>query len=328
VLPRWYIEGTRISGIDADTKDPRCLGNKNRISGMGTIPRRIADNSRTWVRLAVALVGLLMVSGCSRLEIAYAFAEDMLESRAETYLELSPEQEVRLEAQSVALVAWHRKVMLPKYAAFFSAQADVAEAGGWTRAEFKRAFAEFRDLIDETVEGASPFIASVLVDHTAPKNIVYLETRMAENNAERRAEEADETPEELREKWVERRVERIARFTGTLSERQVTIVRRHTKSGMGYVLRWRDNRLKRQDALLAFLRARPTQNDLAHFVHRILLHAHEIVDPDYGAVSEARWQLNERMYFEVLSSLSDAQRRELAATLRSYASDMVELAGA
>ena len=60
---------------------------------------------------------------------------------------------------------------------------------------------------------------------------------------------------------------------------------------------------------------------------RFLVRAHEVVDPDYRAISENRWALREAMYFDLLSSLSDAQRRELVTTLRGYAVEMVELAG-
>ena len=279
------------------------------------------------IRVAGALVGAVLLSGCSTLQIAYTFAEDMLESRAEDYLDLSAEQEAELADHSAALIAWHRKTMLPTYAAFFNAQADIAEAGGWTRAQLAAAFTTFRALIDGTVRGAAPFVAKVLIGHTTPGKLAHLEARMAENNAERRAERAAETPEETLEGWIDRRVERMSRFSGTLSDGQVAIIRRHAARGMDRAMRWLDNRELRQGALVTFLRSEPTRADTARFVHRIILHAHEIVDPDYRAVSEARWKRREGMYFEVLSSLSDAQRQEVVSTLRSYAADMVRLAG-
>jgi hypothetical protein len=278
--------------------------------------------------LACALIGIVLLSGCSSFQIAYSFAGSMVESRAEDYLDLSPEQETELETHSAALIAWHRKTMLAKYATFFNFHADIAEAGGWTRGQMKEAFAEFRALLDETAEGASPFIAKVLVGHTTPEKLAYLEDRLAESMAERRAKEATEAREDVADEWVERRVERLSRFTGTLRDEQIAMIRRHTEGGMDLAMRWLDNRELRQGALVTFLRAEPSQAQVAHFVHRILLHAHEIVDPGYRAISEARWALLEEMYFDVLTSLSDDQRRELVSTLRSYAEDMIDLAGA
>jgi len=278
-------------------------------------------------RLAFIWLAVLLLSGCSSLKIAYSFADSALEGRAEDYLDLSAEQEADLKRQTAALIAWHRAAMLPKYAVFFRAQADIAEAGGWNRDQLSAAFTRFRALVDETVKGASPFVAEVLAGHTTPEKLAYLEARMAEYIAEHRAEEDEETPEQAVDGWVERRAERISRFTGPLTDGQLAIIRRYSESGMDNSMRWLENRELRQGALVTFLRAEPTRADLARFVHRILLHGHEIVDPGYRAIIENRWALRERMYFDVLKTLSDGQRRELVQTLRSYAADMIDIAG-
>jgi hypothetical protein len=278
-------------------------------------------------RFAFIWLAALLLSGCSSLKIAYSFADSVLEGRAEDYLDLSAEQETDLKRQTAALIAWHRKTMLPKYAVFFRAQADIAEAGGWSRDQLSAAFTRFRALVDETVEGAAPFVAEVLAGHTTPEKLKYLEARMAEYIAEHRAQETKETPEQAVDGWVERRAERISRFTGPLTNEQLAVIRRYSESGMDKTMRWLENRELRQGALVTFLRAEPTRADLARFVHRILLHGHEIVDPAYRAIVEERWALRERMYFDVLKTLGDGQRRELVQTLRSYASDMIDIAG-
>jgi hypothetical protein len=276
---------------------------------------------------AVLLLAAALLSGCSSLKIAYSFADSVLEGRAEDYLDLSAEQEAELERQTAALISWHRQAMLPKYAVFFRHQADIAEAGGWSRPQLSAAFAKFRALVDETVAGAAPFVADVLAGHTTPEKLKHLEARMAEYVAEVRAEEAKETPQQGVDAWVARRAERISRFTGPLTDAQLAIIRRYSESGMDNAMRWLENRELRQGALVTFLRAEPTRTEIARFVHRILLHGHEIVDPGYRAVVEQRWALRERMYFDVLARLSDGQRRELVATLRGYAADMIDLAG-
>ena len=81
------------------------------------------------IHIAAVIVGLLALSGCSTLKFAYSFAENMVENRAETYLDLSAEQKERLTQQAAVLIAWHRADMLPKYASFFLAQAEIAAAG-------------------------------------------------------------------------------------------------------------------------------------------------------------------------------------------------------
>ena len=60
---------------------------------------------------------------------------------------------------------------------------------------------------------------------------------------------------------------------------------------------------------------------------RIILQAHEVVDPDYRAISDARWALLEAMCYDVSATLDDEQRKQLMTTLRSYAADMVDSQG-
>ena len=137
------------------------------------------------------------------------------------------------------------------------AQADIAAAGGWTRAQLATAIGQFRTLIKQTVKGASPFIAEVLVEHTNPQKLTHLEARMAENLADRRAEEAAKTQQISIDQWVERRVDRISRFTGPLMDAQIEIIRGYAENGSGTTMRWFENREYRQNALVAFLRTRP-----------------------------------------------------------------------
>lgn len=282
---------------------------------------------RALMPLLAAVLAVFALSACSNLQIAYSFADNVLAGRADDYLDLDDQQKELMHEQTGALIAWHRQSMLPKYAVFFRDQADIAEAGGWTREQMSAAFSRFRGLLDETVKGASPFIATVLVDQTTEEKIAYLEARMAENSAERRADAEAETAADAADERVERRVDRFSRFMGDLTEAQIAIVRRYTDDGLDNSLRWLDHREKLQSAFAAFLRTEPTREDLARFVHQILVRSHEFVEPDYQAISEARWALFENMYFDVLSTLSDEQRDTLVFTLRDYADDMLSLAG-
>ena len=278
------------------------------------------------IHIAAVIVGLLALSGCSTLKLAYSFADNMVEEQAETYLDLSAEQEERLTQQAAALIAWHRSDMLPKYALFFRAQAEIAEAGGWTRKQLRTAIGQFQTLMEQTVAGASPFIAEVISEHTGLQKLAHLEARMADNLAKRRAEEVAKTPQEAIDEWVERGIDRISRFTGPLTKTQIDIIRAYRESGSSTAIRWLKNREYRQNALVAFLRTKPEKTKITAFVSQIILRAHEVIDPEYREISDARWALREAMYFNILVKLNDEQRKELITNLRGYAADMAELA--
>ncbi len=278
------------------------------------------------LRLTGAFFILLALSACSSVKLFYGFADNALESRAEKYLDLDA-ADVRLVREEVArLVAWHRTAMLPSYAAFLNRQADTADKGPWRREDVATAFAEFRVLLDDTVAGATPYIARVLARHTAPGKVDHLDAQMAAYISEERLEEREAPFGVLLEQRVERRVNNLERFIGPLRGDQIEIVRRHTRPTVGDRLVWLDHLEKRQRALADYLRRDPASAALAAFVYTLVLRGYDIVDPSYENVSEARWRKLEALYADVLASLSDGQRLNLSQTLRSYASDILELA--
>ncbi|MBO6519348.1 MAG: hypothetical protein JJ900_00545 [Rhodospirillales bacterium] len=277
------------------------------------------------LRLSGVFCVLLALSACSSVKLAYGLADNALESRAERYLDLDAADERHVQEEVARLVAWHRTAMLPRYAAFLHRQAAVTDKGPWQPGDVENAFAEFRGLLDETVAGAAPYIASVLARHTASGKIDHLEAQMAAYIGEERLEEQAPFDDLLAER-VERRVDNLERFIGPLRDDQIEIVRWHTRPTVGDRLVWLDHLEKRQRALTEFLRSDPASAPLAAFVYKLALRGYDIVDPSYGGVSEARWRKLEALYADVLASLSDDQRFNLAATLRSYADDIMDLA--
>ncbi len=292
---------------------------------MPSFSTRRRQITRTFRRTLPLVLMLAFLAGCSSFKIAYTFADDLLEGRAEDYLDLSSEDEAHLQEQSARMIAWHKAEMLPKYAVFFEAQADIAEANAWTREGIAETFATFRALMDETLQGAAPFVADVLIRHTAPERVEYLEARMAENTAELREEELQESRAESVDEWVERRVSNFERFLGPMTEAQLAIIKLQAEIAVDPEKRWLVNRTRRQEAFVTFLRTEPSRADISDFVHRIVLRGHEIVDPDYRAHTERRWALLEQLHYDILVTLTDEQRRELVFNLRSYAADMREL---
>lgn len=277
------------------------------------------------IRNFALIMCLFVLAGCSSFKVAYTFADDLLEGRAEDYLDLNADDSDILDAQMSQMIAWHKTEMLPQYAQFFQEQSDIADQNAWTRAGVAQMFVEFRHLLDETLEGAAPYVAEVLVLHTSPEKIEYLEARMAENTAELKEEELSESLEETIDEWVERRVSNFERFIGPLTDAQLAIVKLQAETAVDPQKRWLTNRTLRQKALVTFMRSEPSADEIAEFVHQILLHAHEIVDPEYKAETERRWALLEQLHYDILVTLTDEQRRELVFNLRSYASDMLEL---
>lgn len=91
--------------------------------------------------------------------------------------------------------------------------------------------------------------------------------------------------------------------------------------------RWLRTRGLRQQAFLDFLAQRPDEAEIEPFLFKIVLRGHEVVEPEYESISEARWQRFETLLGDILLSLTPAQRSTAVETLREYAAELLELSG-
>lgn len=278
------------------------------------------------LRCLVLLVFItLSAAGCSGVSFVYGLAEIAVAREAEFHLDLDEEGDALVGEKVDALLDWHSKDMLPRYARFMNAQADVIDRDALSRAEVDLAVAEMRKLLEALVAGTSRYSADVLVEHTEPEKIRYIEARMAERLVER-WEEQEEPPEERLEARVEGITDNFERFTGPLSDSQKKAIQRYAEATLVDTEVWLRNRKNRQRAFIEFLAQEPDKKQIEAFVYKIILRPHEIVDPGYRVISEARWKRFQALLYGIMTTLSPEQREMASETLRRYAAEMLELA--
>jgi len=274
------------------------------------------------LKRSVLVAGLVLVlAGCSSFSLLYSFAGNYVMAQADTYLAPTDEEEAFIERKTDELIRWHSAVMLPQYAQAFTNWADRVEAGPLERQSTTNMLKELRQLIDHVIEGGAPFASAVLARHTSPDQMMTLRQRVAEKMAEMREEYED------RDNQIADRTETITdnfeRITGTLNDAQRGKIREYVTSSETNTTDWLTNRQKRQAAFLSFLDKRPDEAQIAKFVVQILLRPHEIVNPEYRKISERRWEVIDQMMFDVMSTLTEAQRKETIRNLRDYAAEML-----
>ena len=149
---------------------------------------------------------------------------------------------------------------------------------------------------------------------------------MTERLEERRSELAEPEDERL-EARIEKITDNLERFTGGLEDAQISRIRLYATQTVGANKRWLDARVNRQRAFLNFLAQEQSRAEITSFLHKIVLHGHEIVDPAYQSVSKARWQLFNALLADIMLSLSAEQSETMAETLRDYAAELQALSG-
>ena len=277
-------------------------------------------------RLAAMLVVLAMVSGCGRFTFFYGFAEAAIAREVDYHLNLDQEEKVQVEKKIEELLEWHSATMLPRYATYLNAQAAVIERGPPSRAAVTAMITGLRGLLDELVAGAAPFTADILVDHTEPARVRYLQQRMSERLEERREEEAEKSHDERLEERTKRITSNFENLAGDMNEAQLQIVSRYAATTNRDSAKWLHTRANRQRAFTDFLSRRPDEAEISAFIYRILLRPQEIVDPEYKAVSDARWSRFEVFLYQMTETFTPEQRATLSENLRDYAAEMQAIA--
>ena len=207
---------------------------------------------------------IAVLEGCSSTRLIYAFAGGFIQDEVAYFLDLDEEEDAFLTQQVTEMVAWHRRTVLPNYAAYLT---DVAKQwqGQYGAADIAEVLAAGQSLIEETVTGLTPHASKVLVRHMTGDDIAFMEEKMAM----RRQERLDEIskPEDIRyADRIDRLKTNFERFFGDLTDGQVTLLEAHARATLGDPRVRLRNRTLLQRAFLAFLKTQPVEAALAHLI--------------------------------------------------------------
>jgi hypothetical protein len=270
----------------------------------------------------LTVVSLLVVSGSSRVRLAYASADLLLASYAESYLELDGDQRERWEPELQRVLALHRREELPRLAAFFDRALRISE-GGFDAAETACLVESLRDIYQRharlTVELATPLLANL-----RPAQVQALEDRFARDLADDQTKRTGRD-QELRDRAARYR-KAIEEWTGPLGPSQRALVEEVTRrmpDTREPVLAYRT---QKRAELIALLRSRVEESRIRDFLTDWLVDFRDL-PPE---LSRAGPQLEGRLV-ELLNRLGETltpeQRARLAKRLSGLRSDLLKLQG-
>ncbi len=271
-------------------------------------------------KIAILVVLIAVVGGCSSTRLIYAFASGFIQDEVAYFLDLDEEEGAFLGQQVAEMVAWHKKTVLPNYAAFLNDMANKLDEGQYGAADIAEVLAAGQSLIEETVTGLTPHASKVLVRHMTGDDIAFMEEKMAV----RRQERLDEIskPEDIRyADRIDRLKTNFERFFGDLTDGQVTLLEAHALATLGDPRVRLRNRTLLQRAFVAFLKTQPVEAALTAHLNKLLLRGYEITNPDYKAFSKASFERFSKLLVSMLAISLPAQRETIIVTLRDYAED-------
>jgi len=272
------------------------------------------------LRLLARAAVILLLTGCSGMQLAYNTADFFIESYADDYLGLDSAQMQRWSPTLKAALDTHRQEELPYLAAFFdSAQNDARK--GFTRADVGCLLDQFEVIYRRHFTLAAATAAPLLSD-LDKRQIDALERNFRDEAREDAADAATPVPARV-EKRTKRYAKNLYWWIGDLTEQQRGIVR-DVVAELPDSAGWYRYRDRKRRELIGLLRGGASSGRIERFLTAWLVEYSDMP----ADVSRGRGQLREAMtdlLVRLDESLSDAQRRQLIDRLTGLRRDFMRL---
>ena len=278
--------------------------------------------------LAMALVALAVLGGCSALRVGYNQADWLAYRWIDNYAGFDDAQAMRAREAITLWFAWNRKTQLTDYAdLLLRIDADI---GADTTAERVCGYwSAVRTRIDRSVEQAVPAIADMAAT-LKPAQFEIMEKRYAKTNADFRDEYLQSDLALRAGEALKRVVSRSESLYGDLDEFQRERVERWMAESPFDPVLFNDERKRRQQDALQTLRrvaAQPADSAAARalirgWIQRVTRSPRE----PYRAYADSLQHHNCRLAANIHNSTSPGQRKAASKKLRAWAADLRTLA--
>lgn len=280
------------------------------------------------LRLIMALLCLLLGSGCSMLRVGYGHFDSVAAWMAHDYFDLNADQRDLFAQRFDRLHSWHRQTQLPEYAQFLSDIQSRARRGLresdmlWVVDGLKQRYARI------AVRGAAD--AAELLATLTPEQIESFRQQVDKDNKKFLREHRINDGEAERRKVVrERSLSQLRDWVGSLSDAQQTKISVLLQT-MPLADRLRhEDRLRRQREFFALLEMRG--GDRTAFTTRLrdwLVNWEAGRSAEQMRLFDESWKKRAEFYAAVDHLLTPAQRQHLLHRLQDYIDDFRELSRA
>ncbi|MGM0774915.1 MAG: DUF6279 family lipoprotein [Pseudomonadota bacterium] len=209
--------------------------------------------------LSIALIGLLVLAGCSSTKLAYRYADWGIVWWVDDYIPMTSKQESRLEQDIRDLRQWHCSTELPRYSQWLTRlRSDVRggdldeSAVAWHQGKL---FSFFPPLMDRAKPAVMRLLASL-----SDEQVRQLSANMEDSQKDMEEEFLADDPEQTRDARAKRTSERVERWLGPLNERQRKTISTWSEARGEQTQIWLEGRRNWQQALLDALEERDSDS--------------------------------------------------------------------
>ncbi|WP_417655721.1 DUF6279 family lipoprotein [Pseudidiomarina aestuarii] len=268
------------------------------------------------------VAGLVLLTGCST-QLGYKFADTLIEWRLSEYVDLTSEQEQRIDPVIDELHLWHARSELPLYRQQLMTLRQRIANDELVEVDMQLLLNDAYSLWDRIRYQIEPYAQEFLPMLSAEQRQQVYE-KLAEQLDERRERIAERTQEEAYERTQERLEENVESWLGSIRSGQ----RR-------YLARWLQERDDMRLDWLAYNER--VQSEFRDVLENAEGEAYQvrlrelILDPQQFRSEQLQRQLvvnqaaTATLMFELYQSMDDRQRRHLLRKIDGYIADLDDL---
>jgi hypothetical protein len=295
---------------------------------MQCTPFRVDSSSRQnpLLRIFLTLLLVLLLSACSRIQLAYNNLDWLLPHYLGSYMPLSDNQDSLLEAGVDNFLQWHCSTQVSSYAQLLREVDRRFRSDDLNRAEL----ATFNDRVQQAwatiLQQGSPALGVILLtaDETQTRELFE---GFEERNSEWLEEFEAMSSEELRDDYRERMSKELQRWFGELDEQQEQTLIVWSRQFQPLGLQGLEVRRRWQLHLQAIMEnARNDPEAFQRELAALLTNPGTLRPPLYQQRLDHNRDVTIDMVYRIVQQLSDTQKHHLKRQVKTVAGDFDDLA--
>lgn len=275
------------------------------------------------VRRAVVFVALLALAGCSS-NFVYERIDWLVVWRVGKYVDLTSEQKKNLQADVQAHLEYVRVYKMPVAADLLSRTARDVEAGSITPdmidARYREMLAELDNFMLGIVPGAMNFLRSL-----DEEQVAELFENLEEINQEMYEEYSGRTAEEREKNRNKSAIKSTQQWTGRLSKEQKLLLTDALARMEDSSEQWIEYQREWQRRFRTLIQTRPPEDEYREELTQLFVYPRNFHSDEYRRQVDANRQIFNEAFAELLTGLSDKQRKRMVGELDDWAEAMTKL---
>jgi hypothetical protein len=233
---------------------------------------------KSLVRAMAVGAALLAATGCNKLRLGYEYVDWLVIYSVEDNFDLDKLQRSRFKEDVSGYFKWHRKSMLPVYAAYLDDVADSVRTG-LKASQIDSGYARYESLRRQTLEPIIDKALVLLVSLTPDQIDGWMEHQKKKNQKLRK--DFSGSLEEKLDHRAGKIIDEMEDWTGRLTADQKARIKvlNHTLPWNGIL--WLDWREKIEDRIADLLKKHGPQDELRHYLEDYYLHPEKLRSEEY-----------------------------------------------